>query len=295
MLPVPEARPGVRLRDGTPLKYWDEDYVRGLEVQVQSLLSLLIPDSMAQLAAAPGGGEASCSSTDIPATPDVEPTGDRDSNRSRQAMEELRVMLWRTNVGFGVTIIGNPANGSVYCLDVQQQPSAPVEALPPDPLLKLCEDPALLHSMVSLFLENINREHQFTSYTTPDFLLGFPYQSPTLAFLHSAILALGCTFSNKDDATAVGDVFQAYAESLVFSCCRNEPSLVILRLSMLSWRSLALGRDHFARMFISMAAGMCVQLRVHVLVLEECASRTLHADIADKNDIYPNDKFNGVA
>ncbi|CCF46228.1 hypothetical protein CH063_15046 [Colletotrichum higginsianum] len=133
--------------------------------------------------------------------------------------------------------------------------------------------------MADLFLANINREHQFTPYTTTaDFLPGYPYQAPDEAFLHSAIIATGTAFSSRPDARVVGDAFAEFAEGLVLTCCRQNPTVrVIQGLSMMSWRSLALGRDHFGWMFISMAAGMCVHLRLHVLALDECTARQLEA------------------
>ncbi|KAJ0135308.1 hypothetical protein CTA2_2337, partial [Colletotrichum tanaceti] len=210
--------------------------------------------------------------------------------KSQAAMEELCVMLWRTNVGDGVTIIDDPNTGSRYSVDPVLPPApqpapAPAEApavvvvTPPEQILAYCRQEGLVHEMAGLFLDNINREHQFTPYTTTaDFLGGYPYQAADEAFLHSAIVATGTAFSSRPDARVVGDAFAEFAEGLALTCCRRSPSLrVIQGLSMLSWRSLALGRDHFGWIFTSMAAGMCVHLRLHVLALDECTARRLEA------------------
>ncbi|KAK1979888.1 fungal-specific transcription factor domain-containing protein [Colletotrichum cereale] len=295
-------------------KYWDEDYVRALEAQVQSLLlalekqsvedepspALSLADRASQSAESDAtleesleGGDSAAGDNIVndedPTVRDVfSPQGNSGSaskdpsgqERSQLAMEELCVMLWRTNVGDGVTIIDDPNTGSHYSIDnIVQQPAPPTyQVTPTEQILAYCRRQSLIHEMASQFLENINREHQFTPYTTLDFLQRYPYQPPDEAFLHSAIIATGTTFSQRPDAMIIGDAFAEFAESLVFSCCRQNPTIKVIQgLSMMSWRSLALGRDHFGWMFISMAAGMCVHLRLHVLALEECEARRLEA------------------
>lgn len=331
-------------------KYWDEDYVRALEAQVQSLLlalekqgaesepspaALSLSDRASRsvepdagLGEDVAGGDAvdeedeeeaeeenfvggnHANTTATTAANNVFSLGDgrvatgkgpgamtttTTQERSQAAMEELCVMLWRTNVGDGVTIIDDPKTGSRYSVDpVLQQPApAPSQpqsqpppahhraavVTPPEQILAYCRQQGLVHEMADLFLANINREHQFTPYTTTaDFLPGYPYQAPDEAFLHSAIIATGTAFSSRPDARVVGDAFAEFAEGLVLTCCRQNPTVrVIQGLSMMSWRSLALGRDHFGWMFISMAAGMCVHLRLHVLALDECTARQLEA------------------
>ncbi|WQF83708.1 hypothetical protein CDEST_08722 [Colletotrichum destructivum] len=335
-------------------KYWDEDYVRALEAQVQSLLlalekqgaesepspaALSLSDRASQsvepdaglgedvagddavdeedegeaeeenFGGVNGGGKPPSTTTsnvfsleDGRAATSKGPgatttTTTTTQERSQAAMEELCVMLWRTNVGDGVTIIDDPKTGSRYSVDpVLQQPApAPSQpqsqsqpppahhrvavVTPPEQILAYCRQQGLVHEMADLFLANINREHQFTPYTTTaDFLPGYPYQAPDEAFLHSAIIAAGTAFSSRPDARVVGDAFAEFAEGLVLTCCRQNPTVrVIQGLSMMSWRSLALGRDHFGWMFISMAAGMCVHLRLHVLALDECTARQLEA------------------
>ncbi|OHF02570.1 fungal specific transcription factor domain-containing protein [Colletotrichum orchidophilum] len=298
-------------------KYWDEDYVRALEAQVQSLLLALEKQSVdnepspslslsgrasqsaepdATLRESLDGGEADGgdateglavsdndeNTKDIICIEDHGGSASRDSGtqeRSQMAMEELCVMLWRTNVGDGVTIIDDPATGSHYSVD-PVRPAVPLanQVIPPEQVLVYCRQKGLIYEMADLFLENINQEHQFTPHTTTDFLHSYPYQTPDEAFLHSAIIATGTTFTRRPDATLIGDAFAHFAESLIFTCCRQNPTLKVIQgLSMMSWRSLAMGRDHFGWMFISMAAGMCVHLRLHVLALDECEARQLEA------------------
>ncbi|KAK1500328.1 fungal specific transcription factor domain-containing protein [Colletotrichum abscissum] len=293
-------------------KYWDEDYVRALEAQVQSLLLALEKQSVekepspalslsdrasqsaepdATLRESLDGGDATEGLAvggddeeikDVVSIEDHGGSASKDSGtqeRSQMAMEELCVMLWRTNVGDGVTIIDDPATGSHYAVD-PVRPAVPMahQVIPPEQVLVYCRQKGLIHEMADLFLDNINQEHQFTPYTTTDFLHNYPYQTPDEAFLHSAIIATGTTFTRRPDATLIGDAFAQFAESLIFTCCRQNPTLKVIQgLSMMSWRSLAMGRDHFGWMFISMAAGMCVHLRLHVLALDECEARQLEA------------------
>ncbi|KAL3291984.1 fungal specific transcription factor domain-containing protein [Colletotrichum asianum] len=74
----------------------------------------------------------------------------------------------------------------------------------------------------------------------------------------------------------VGEDFAKYAEKLVFDCCRHRPTLSVIQgMCILSFRSLSIGKDHLGWMFISMAGGLCVHLRLHVLALDECAGRAL--------------------
>ncbi|KAF4917952.1 Nitrogen assimilation transcription factor nit-4 [Colletotrichum viniferum] len=295
-------------------KYWDEDYVRALEAQVQSLLLALekqqdgseketsppvslseqiLPESDA-LHEGLDDAEAAELAEAVPTKgPTVEFRGDlndtsstgkdaQSQERSQRAMEELCVMLWRTNVGDGVTIINDPTTGSKYALEAAQETPPSAQFVPPENVLAYCRQPGLIHEMADTFLQNINKEHQFTQYTNIDFLQRYPYQAPDEAFLHSAIIATGTTFSLRPDAMKIGDTFGQFAESLAFTCCRLAPTVKVIQgLSMMSWRSLALGRDHFGWIFISMAAGMCVHLRLHVMALDECEARQLEASEQD--------------
>lgn len=194
-------------------------------------------------------------------------------------MEELSVMMWRTNIGDGVTIISDDSTGS----DHKVENTAPTSnadyssVLAPASILTYCANPPLLYNLAHSFLENINAEHQFTGYKTSDFLHSYPNQRCDLAFLHSAVLASGATHSNLplSEQERIGDEFARFAESLIFTCFRESPSIAVVRgLCILSQRALALGRDHFGWIFISMAAGMSVHLRLHVLALDECAARS---------------------
>jgi hypothetical protein len=201
--------------------------------------------------------------------------------RSIAAMEELSVMMWRTNIGDGVTIINDPSS-EPHRVDSIESPKPADCITPPIKILNYCHDPELIHGLANLFLENINGEHQFTSYKSADFLVGYPSQNFGYAFLHSAILATGAVFSDRPDAAEISDTFAQFAESLVFTCFRNNPGVQVVQgLCMLSWRSLALGRDHFGWTFISMAAGLCVHLRLHVLALDECSARSWQPQAAD--------------
>lgn len=198
--------------------------------------------------------------------------------RSEAAMEELSVMMWRTNIGDGVTIIRDDSTGSDHRVENTSSTSNAgySSVLAPASVLSYCSNPSLIYGLAHSFLENINAEHQFTGYKTSDFLVSYPNQRCDLAFLHSAILASGATFSsNLHDQEQIGDEFARFAESLIFTCFRESPSIAVVQgLCILSQRALSLGRDHFGYTFISMAAGMSVHLRLHVLALDECAARS---------------------
>lgn len=297
-------------------KYWDEDYVRNLENQVQCLLSALkatghdglaapnnttttttttatpqdgIPATNVSRFSTAGGVEAEA---DEPAaafllgaghhappepvdSPGAAARAQLVQERSEAAMEELSVMMWRTNMGDGVTIISDDSTGSDHKVERTPSHAALYPVPAPASVLSYCANPALLHDLAQSFLDNINAEHAFTGYATTDFLASYPNQRCDLAFLHSAILASGAMFSHVPEHEDVGDEFARFAESLIFTCFRESPTIAVIRgLCILSERALALGRDHFGWTFISMAAGMSVHLRLHVLALDECAARS---------------------
>ncbi|KAH8651111.1 hypothetical protein BX600DRAFT_554020 [Xylariales sp. PMI_506] len=306
-------------RDAYRRKYWDEDYVHSLENQVATLLKAL-QDSNGSVPAS-GSGPPVDTAKDPVGSPDritgghprtnhalastTPPKGPNtralvknaanrgiygSEDRSLAAMEELSVMMWRTNIGDGVTIVNNndTPSSSGHLVGSEKAPfgssKGSTEQRCPPEILEYCNNRKLLEDLVKLFLENINSEHQFVPYrSADDILAGFPQmQDVALAFLHSAILATGAIFSPGSNSGAVGESFAQFAESLVFPCFRQSPSVYVVQgLCMLSWRSLALGRDHLGWTFISMAAGMCVHLRLHVLALDEFAARSWQPRVED--------------
>ncbi|KAK9414865.1 putative Transcription factor domain-containing protein [Seiridium unicorne] len=282
-------------------KYWDEEYVASLENQVKTLLAALeVKNAGSSIASgtlvepslskpesdpvsAPSqshheaestGGPTSGSQNDEPGDP---------QDRSLAAMEELSVMMWRTNIGDGVTIISDATADAQHRVEGSEQTEFRDSITPPPPkVLLYCQDPGLLRDLATLFLDNINSEHQFTPYRSTDFLEGYPYQSFGETFLHSTILATGAIFSTRSNAKEISEAFAQFAESLVFTCFRQSPTVhVVQGLCIMSWRSLALGRDHFGWIFISMAAGLCVHLRLHVLALDECEARSWQPQVED--------------
>ncbi|KAJ5381339.1 uncharacterized protein N7496_003767 [Penicillium cataractarum] len=190
-------------------------------------------------------------------------------------MEELSVMMWRTNLADGVAInneanitpVGNPQPTLAYSL---------TRAIP-----ECGNDSTRVNNLASLFLRHINGEHQFTRYKTTEPFSSYPDEQADLLFLHSAMLAAGATFEHQPDSLEVSNQFAELSESLVFTCFKNAPSIHIIQgLCILSWRSLALGHDHIGWAFLSMAAGLAVHLKLHVLVLDEVASQHLKPTIA---------------
>lgn len=183
-------------------------------------------------------------------------------------MEELSVMMWRTNLADAVapeekqSTKNPPTRGNIL------QPEAPPQV--PPQILNICGEVTRIYEVAALFLKCINEDHQFTQYESSDFFLQFPNQSPDRLFLHTAMLAAGATFENKKDSLKISDELAELSEALVFKCFRQSPSIYVIQgLIILSWRSLALGCDHFGWTFLSMAAGMAVHLRLHVLALDE--------------------------
>ncbi|KAF3389447.1 hypothetical protein F1880_003350 [Penicillium rolfsii] len=263
-------------------KYWDENYVKFLENQIQSLLAVQNKESSVRKAP----------STTLEGSPVVEPQSNNITNKhsafptrhireetefsqSPTAMEELSVMMWRTNLADGVAIESEP---TVTPVGIPQQ----IQAYSPNRAIPECgKDSTRVINLTSLFLQHINGEHQFTRYKTTASLSNFPDEQADLLFLHSAILAAGATFEHQADSLEVSNQFAELSESLVFTCFKNAPSIKVIQgLCILSWRSLALGYDHVGWVFLSMAAGLAVHLKLHVLVLDEIASQHLKPTLA---------------
>ncbi|KAE9582280.1 hypothetical protein CGMCC3_g1821 [Colletotrichum fructicola] len=221
-------------------KYWDEDYVKGLEQQVQALLAVvrqyerqfgtlpssetaplplikgLIPDEHHEFESnlvnyrqhehSDGlEGPISLAETlqnheELPQFPTHE--------RSPVALEELSVMMWRMNLGDGAVITqdGDSALSYEIAADCAVESS---HISPPDEILRYIQDASLLSKLASVFLDNINQEHQFTPYTSTSFLDQYPYQRIDGTFLHTAILATGAAFlaSRDPNMAKVGEDF----------------------------------------------------------------------------------------
>ncbi|KGO41723.1 Transcription factor, fungi [Penicillium expansum] len=262
-------------------KYWDENYVKSLENQVQALLAL---QNSSTINTIPHIVPRRSASTILDSSLHLAPLGkshqyehcaplnyvadDETSHQSQTAMEELSVMMWRTNLADAVapeekqSTKNPPTRGNIL------QPEAPPQV--PPQILNICGEVTRIYEVAALFLKCINEDHQFTQYESSDFFLQFPNQSPDRLFLHTAMLAAGATFENKKDSLKISDELAELSEALVFKCFRQSPSIYVIQgLIILSWRSLALGCDHFGWTFLSMAAGMAVHLRLHVLALDE--------------------------
>lgn len=255
-------------------KYWDESYVKSLENQVQALLALQSKKELEQpLSAAEFESEPPSASVEVSNDPADFFLGGVDSedhsiHQSSTAMEEMSVMMWRTNLADAVPIQDTEDRTHTEDLPKYDISLAPCQI--PAQIRAICGDNDRTYKFASLFFENINQEHQFTTCESVDAFLLSPSQTLDRLFLHAAILGAGATFDDRPDSIELSDRFAELSESLVFKCFRESPSIYVIQgLIILSWRSLALGRDHFGWTFLSMAAGLAVHLRLHVLALGE--------------------------
>lgn len=274
--------------------------MKGLEQQVQTLLALV--KTYEEQLGLPSSSTATPSlSTPLPAAIDrygplshpqedgpssTEPIPSSDAlghQRSQVAMEEVSTMMWRMNLGDGATIIHDSTHAASYSL-AEVAPEDTSCPAPPAEILCYCLDRQLLSKLATSFLDNINQEHQFTDYRSTSFLQQYPDGEIDKNFLHTAILATGAAFlASRDSKMAkVSEDFARYAESLVFDCCRNRATLYVIQgMCILSFRALSIGKDHLGWMFISIAGGLCVHLRLHVLAVEECAARSLQPNSSE--------------
>ena len=194
-------------------------------------------------------------------------------------MEEMSVMMWRTNLADAVPI--QDTEGEMYT-DIPEDETSSTNCHIPPQILSICGDSDRIYDFACQFFENINQEHQFTAYESADVFLVSPSQTLDRLFLHSALLAAGATFDGRPDSIGLSDQLAELSESLVFKCFRQSPSIYVIQgLIILSWRSLALGHDHFGWTFLSMAAGLAVHLRLHVLALGELESNPAKCGTAE--------------
>ncbi|KAJ5660570.1 hypothetical protein N7507_007021 [Penicillium longicatenatum] len=263
-------------------KYWDEDYVKSLENQVKALLALQSTrgptehlDALVISDLEPGEPSPRIGFGWDEEHREIQTQGDSESTQFCKAMEELSVMMWRTNLADGVSI--DPESVSSQS-EIASSPNARYSI--PDHISDYAKDRNRIHSLAALFLKHINGEHQFTRYKTTTPFSDFPGNSLDIVFLHGAILAAGATFENQPDSLKLSNDFAEFSENLVFTCFRHAPTINIIQgLCILSWRSLALGHDHLGWTFLSMAAGMAVHLRLHVLALDEIATKSIKPSI----------------
>lgn len=263
-------------------KYWDEAYVKSLENQVEALLALQNQSSTASrydtsdLQKSGAGRSNNIHSIQQRERPSFEQQAQDGggSSQSLQSMEELSVMMWRTNLADGV-IINSEIDSKSTDTAANRNHQAP-RFNTPRPISDYGEDPGRINILANLFLDCINEEHQFTQYETTAAFCTFPDHPPDLLFLHAAMLAAGATFENLPDSLELSDVFAELSESMIFTCFRHAPSIYVIQgLCVLSWRSLALAKDHLGWTFLSMAAGLAVHLRLHVLALDEIAAKSV--------------------
>ncbi|KAJ5542176.1 hypothetical protein N7461_008179 [Penicillium sp. DV-2018c] len=274
-------------------KYWDESYVKSLESQVQALLALQNSGSASTL---PQNESTRSDTAILTSASHLSPLGNPHQfgystssdhviqhetfDQSQIAMEELSVMMWRTNLADAVAVGDEqPIKGPSTRADIPQVVTPP--RVPPE-LLSICGDTVRLNELATLFLDCINQEHQFTQYETPQFFLQSADQGTDRLFLHAAMLATGAAFENKKDSLSLSDQLAELSENLVFKCFRQSPSIYVIQgLCILSFRSLALGHDHLGWTFQSMAAGMAVHLRLHVLALDEFDTASTNTGLAE--------------
>jgi hypothetical protein len=84
--------------------------------------------------------------------------------------------------------------------------------------------------------------------------------------LLSAILAAGARPVGQPDSCHAGRIYASYAESLALTCCKDSPSLNVIRaLSIMSWYEISLDRVNTGWLYNSMAAALAVHLGLHCL------------------------------
>ncbi|KAM0335813.1 hypothetical protein ACHAQA_000863 [Verticillium albo-atrum] len=272
-------------------KYWDEDYVHNLEQQVQILLEVVKGHEERQKdGTSPPSSDAhqlqpleTALEDSVTSEAAAEQQKTLDQDRSLAAMEELSVMMWRTNLGDAAVVIQNDLDSGLHQGNHHVEMDMRVLSPPPS-ISRYCEDRPLLARLAAVFLDSINREHQFTEYRTTSFIENYPHQPVDLVVLHSAILAVGAAFLSARDPSMVqiSEDFARYAAGFLLDVVQFNPSIAVLQgLCILSFRALSLGIDHLGWMFISMAGGLCVHLRLHVLAVDECSTPSREASMAE--------------
>lgn len=121
------------------------------------------------------------------------------------------------------------------------------------PMTAIDVSPELLRHLVDCFVTQFNPFHQFLEEqeTEQITLKGTDVADLDLCFRNAALLAVGCCFSDREDAKAIRPVYMDVAASLPLLCIQQCPSeLVVQGLALLSWHDLMFGTPSLAYNYV---------------------------------------------
>lgn len=215
-----------------------------------------------------------------PGTSEGEPVQDTehhasDGERLPSAIDEISNMLWTLQVGDGGQTSFQGPSGNLCFPQSTEQKSGTQHVRADAPYLDVTRqnwvhDPGLNQSLVDLYMEHVNPYHFFIE-DLPNVAMLTESDTPLqLRFLQATILAAGALYANDAQTVLAGQAFEVYAENIALKCCRDCPSLGVLRgLAILSWLELSHGNDNMGWMYNCMAASLALHLGLHVIGLSE--------------------------
>ncbi|KEQ57907.1 uncharacterized protein M437DRAFT_60689 [Aureobasidium melanogenum CBS 110374] len=196
--------------------------------------------------------------------------------RLPDALEDLSHMLWTLDVlDSGETYFKGPSGN--FCFSATKAPPQiqhNVKQEIADVYVTYTLMSQHLREMLALFMKHVNPFYQFLdadglSQVTIEPSMPLPSQ-----LLYASVISAGALFTSDPHARNSGRTIAAFAENIAVTCCRDHPSITVLRaLSILSWMNTGLGNDSMGYMFNHMAMSMVVHLGIHATSLPELKPR----------------------
>ncbi|RDW85153.1 hypothetical protein BP6252_02743 [Coleophoma cylindrospora] len=138
------------------------------------------------------------------------------------------------------------------------------------------DDLELLSHLRDCFLKYFNPNHQTLS---PQDILdfnpeGFWSQTLDRNFRDSAIYAIGARYSERYNNPVIEEQMANFARSLLFECLQNYSSVFVVQgCSLMAWRELMTGNNSMSFNYICFATGLALKMGLHVTALSRIQSR----------------------
>lgn len=209
-------------------------------------------------------------------TPDHSLAVTDDLQRLPDALEDLSHMLWTLDVlDAGETHFkGPPGNFCFLATKAPPQLQHNIKQEIADVYFTYSLMSQHLREMLALFMKHVNPFYQFLdadglSQVTIEPSMPLPSQ-----LLYASVISAGALYASDPHACKSGRTIAAFAENIAVTCCRDHPSIEVLRaLSILSWMNTGLGNDNMGYMFNHMAMSMVIHLGIHATSLPELRQR----------------------
>ncbi|KAF2808829.1 uncharacterized protein BDZ99DRAFT_499213 [Mytilinidion resinicola] len=217
----------------------------------------------------------------------VRSPGDKAISERRlpSAIDEMSAMIWKMNICEDGTSTFTGPSGN-FCFEPPAGRMLPVVQSRVHPSKSAArtdylQDHSLKEELISLFMTKVNSYHQFVN---PFLKSAEETNGPDLHLLRISMCTAGSSYSQRPDASAVGQAFAENAENIALTCCRTLPSLsTVQALSILCWYELGQDHDNMAWVYNSTASAVALHLGLHVIGFERLAGG-VSSNAADQHE-----------